>query len=84
VGKGDYNQRAMHDIDDTTRKEVLGEVIMDELKAIREYVEDVPKIKAQAHQTNTTVNEINDRLVVIESVLRDHEAEIRNLKHKPA
>lgn len=74
----------MHDMDDNTRREVLGEFLMDELKAIREYVEDVPKIKAQVHKTNATVNEMNDRLIVMETVLRDHEQEIRRLKQKPA
>lgn len=75
---------AMHEMDDKTRKEVLGEVLMDELKAIREYVEDVPKIKMQVHQTNTTVNEMNERLIVMESVIREHEGEIRRLKRKSA
>lgn len=79
---------AMHDMDDKTRKEVLGEVLgevlMDELKAIREYVEDVPKIKMQVHQTNAIVNEVNERLIVMESVIREHEEEIRQLKRKSA
>lgn len=72
----------MQNMDDQARKEVLGEVLMDELKAIREYVEDVPQIKAQVHKINATVNEINDRLVVIETVVRDHEHEIKLLKRK--
>ena len=35
----------MHDMSDEDRREVLGEALMHELKAIREYVEDVPAIK---------------------------------------
>jgi hypothetical protein len=57
---------------------------MDELKVIREYVEDVPKTTADVHQVKVTVNEINDRLGVIETVVRDHEREIRHLKQKAA
>ena len=74
----------MHDMDDETRKEVLGEALMDELKAIREYVEDVPAIKSELHQVKATVDEINNRLAVVETVIRDHERDIRSLKHKAA
>ena len=35
----------MHNMDDDTLKEVLGEALMSELKAIREYVEDIPLIR---------------------------------------
>ena len=35
----------MQNLSDKERKGVLGEVLMDELKAIREYVEDIPAIK---------------------------------------
>jgi hypothetical protein len=52
---------------------------MDELKAIREYAEDVPKIRVQVRQVNATVNEANDRPGVIEAPSRNHEGEIRRL-----
>lgn len=78
-------------MDDEMRKEVLGEVLMDELKAIREYVQDVPVIKQ-------TVERIDDRLEVVESdvkaikavvtdhsrQLQRHEVEIKDLKQKVA
>jgi hypothetical protein len=72
----------MHDMDDRTRKEILGEFLMDELKAIREYVSDIPKIKEDVHQIKVTVNDLSDRMMVVEAVLRDHEVDIRNLKAK--
>ena len=74
----------MHDIDDETRRAVLGEALMDELKVIREYVQDVPAIKADVHQVKATVEEINDRLGVIATVVREHEREIRGLKRTEA
>jgi predicted nucleic acid-binding Zn-ribbon protein len=74
----------MQSLDDDERKAVLGEVLADELKVIREYVEDVPEIKQKVHKINATVSEINDRLSVLESVVREHELEIRKFKTKPA
>ncbi len=35
----------MQSLSDDERKAVLGEVMIDELKAIREYVSDIPEIK---------------------------------------
>jgi 2-phospho-L-lactate guanylyltransferase (CobY/MobA/RfbA family) len=74
----------MHDMDDETRKAVLGEALMDELKAIREYVQDVPVIKRELHQVKVTVDEMNSKLTVVEAVVRGHEADIRKLKRKVA
>ena len=74
----------MQSLNDDERKEVLGEVLADELKAIREYVEDIPEIKQKVHKIDATVNEINGRLATIESVVKDHESDIRSLKRKVA
>ncbi|HUD06138.1 MAG TPA: hypothetical protein VMR18_04475 [Candidatus Saccharimonadales bacterium] len=74
----------MQSLNDDERKEVLGEVLADELKAIREYVEDVPDIKQKVHKIDATVNEINDRLSTIENVVKEQESDIRTLKRKVA
>lgn len=74
----------MQSLSDDERKEVLGEVLADELKAIREYVQDVPEIKQKVRNIDATVSEINDRLSVIENVVREHELDIKNLKAKAA
>ena len=70
----------MQSLDDDEQKQVLGEVLADELRAISEYVKDVPRIGQELHQAHATINEISDRLTIIEHVARDHEAEIRQLK----
>jgi DNA repair ATPase RecN len=70
----------MQSLDDDERKKVLGEVLADELKAIAEYVKDMPAIKEELHQVHATVNEVNERLSVIEHVVRGHEADIKSLK----
>jgi hypothetical protein len=74
----------MQSLDDDERKEVLGEILADELKAIGEYVKDVPKIQQEVHQIHATVDDMNDRLKVFEVVPKEHEADIRSLKHKAA
>jgi hypothetical protein len=77
----------MHDMDDKTRLEVLGEVMMDELKAIREYVADVSLLKQKLGNLNDRVDIMEQRLTVLERVVRAHESDIRNLqdrKHRTA
>ena len=74
----------MQSLNDDERKEVLGEVLSDELKAILDYVKDVPSIQQELHQVHATVNDISDRLSVIEHIVRDHESEIKSLKRKAA
>lgn len=74
----------MKSLSDDERKEVLGEVLADELKAINEYVKDIPKVKEEVHQVLATVDDLNERLTVMEHVIKSHEVDIRYLKHKTA
>lgn len=74
----------MQSLNDDERKPVLGEVLSDELKAILEYVKDVPQMSQELHQVHAAVNEISDRLVVVEHVVTDHEADLKHLKSKVA
>lgn len=68
----------MHDMDDDTRKEVLGEALMDELKAIREYVQDVPLIKADLQQVKTDVTELKSDMKVVKAAVTDHSQQLHN------
>ena len=63
---------AMQSLNDDERKAVLGEVLADELKAISEYVKDVPAMQQELHQVHAAVDDISDRLKVIEYVVREH------------
>jgi len=47
-----------------------GEILADELKAIGEYIKDVPKIQEEVHQVYATIDDMNDRLKVFEHVLK--------------
>jgi hypothetical protein len=74
----------MQSLSDDERKEVLGEVLGDGLKAILEYVKGLPSLQQELHQVHATVNDISDRLNVIEHVVKDHESEIKSLKRNTA
>lgn len=74
----------MQDTTDDERKDMLGEVLADELKAISEYVKDVPKIQEEVHQIHAKVDDMSDQCNAFKHVLKEHEEEIRPLKHKLA
>jgi hypothetical protein len=74
----------MLNMDDDTRKDVLGEAIMDELKAIREYVEDIPEIKKDIKDLQVRATRVEEGMNVIKAVVREHESDIRILKQKTA
>lgn len=75
---------SMQSLNDDERKAVLGEVLSDELKAILEYVKEVPALRQELHQVHATVNDISERLHVIEHVVKEHESEIKHLKPRAA
>ena len=74
----------MQSLNDDEEKRVLGEVLADKLDAIMDYVKNVPALGQELHKVHATVNEISDRLTVIEHVVREHESEIKHLKRKTA
>lgn len=65
----------MIDMDDDSRKEALGEVLFEELKAIREYVKDVPAIKQK-------VSEVDERLINVESDVKVVKAAVTDLSRE--
>lgn len=70
----------MHDMNDEDRKAVFGEAILDELKAIREYLTDIPVMNKKIDVLDEKVNALQLSDNVTKSVLREHEADIRMLK----
>ena len=74
----------MQSLNDDERKEALGEVLADELNAILEYVKDVPAMQNELHQVHATVNDISDRLSVLEHVVKEHESDIKQLRRRAA
>lgn len=71
-------------MNDDMRKEVLGEVLMDELKAIHEYVKDIPLIKKTVGEIDERLKTVETDVKVIKAVVREHDKEIKVLQQKVA
>jgi hypothetical protein len=74
----------MQSLNDDERKEVMGDILADELQAIREYVQDVPLIKQELHHVAAAVETISGHLSVISTVVKDHESVLQKLNQKIA
>ncbi len=62
----------MQNLDDEDRKAVLGEVLMDELKIIREYLEDIPVIKQDVKQLKQDIDELKSDMKAVKVIAKDH------------
>jgi 2-phospho-L-lactate guanylyltransferase (CobY/MobA/RfbA family) len=78
----------MQGLSDDERKQVLGEVLMDELKAISEYVQVLPIIQRDVEQLKLGVGELKDDMKVVKAAvtdqsrqLADHEARLTRLEN---
>lgn len=67
----------MQSLDDDERRDVLGEVLFDELKAILEYVQRIPFIEKK-------VDELDLRLTRVERIVEAHELDLRLIRQKLA
>lgn len=74
----------MQSLSDDERKGVLGEVLFDELKAIREYVQDIPLIKQKLQEVDERLINVEDRLLVVQAVVKSHVTEIKQLRQQLA
>lgn len=63
----------MQSLSDNERRDVFGEILLDELKAIREYVSEIPAIKQK-------LNEVDQRLIEVERIVKIHEVDIRQIR----
>lgn len=61
----------MHSMDDETRREVLGEALMDELKLIREYVQDVPQMKIDLAAVKNDLHNVSADVAIIKQAVTD-------------
>jgi hypothetical protein len=65
----------MQSLSDDEKKEVLGEVLSDQLQAILEYVQEIPLIKQKLY-------EVDNRLIEVERVVKIHELDIRQIRQQ--
>lgn len=68
----------MQDLSDDDRKTVLGEVLMDELKVIREYLEDIPVIKQKVTSIDERLSVVESDMKVVKAVLTDHSQQLQD------
>lgn len=68
----------VQDMDDKTRLALLGEVFMDELKVIREYLEDIPAMKKRLESVDQRLANVEADVHVIKMVVTDHSRQLNN------
>ena len=80
----------MQSLNDEERKDVLGEVLSDELKTILEYVKDLPVLKLDVHEIKNDASELKSDMKVVKTAvtdmsrqLVDHERRITRLEVAP-
>ncbi|HUD06499.1 MAG TPA: hypothetical protein VMR34_01300 [Candidatus Saccharimonadales bacterium] len=72
----------MQSLSDNERKEVLGEVLADELKAIRESVHDVPKISKKVDLLEEDMKEVKSDIKVIKAAVTDVSRHLKDHEHR--
>lgn len=79
----------MIDLTDDERREALGELLMDELKAIREGIDQLNGLPTQVQVVDTRLSSVEGDVTVIKAAVTDiskhvheHEKDIRYLKTK--
>ena len=71
----------MQSLNDDERREVLGEILADELQAIGEYVQDIPTIKRQVVQMHDKLDSLESRFGVFEHLVKTHDQQIIQLQN---
>jgi len=64
----------MQSLSDDERKEVLGEVLADELKLITEYVKDVPLAMRKIDSLGQDMKEVKSDIKVIRAAVTDNQS----------
>jgi hypothetical protein len=70
--------RTMQQLTEDEIRRIFGEVFMDELKVIREYLEDLLPVKADVAILKKDVAEIKSDMKVVKALLKDHSGQLNN------
>jgi peptidoglycan hydrolase CwlO-like protein len=70
----------MQSLNDDERKQVLGEVLADELKVIHELVSDVPKISKKVNKLYKDMQIVKSDIKTIKAAVKNHESRIVHLE----
>jgi hypothetical protein len=71
----------MQDLSDDDRKQILGEVLFDELRAIREGLDDVPR-RAEFNDLKAKVDEIGADIGTLKLVATDTSRQINDHENR--
>jgi hypothetical protein len=74
----------MQSLNEDEQRKVLGEVLADQLKAILEYVQEIPDVKRRLGNLETKVDKVDGRVIVVEAIVREHETELKSIKRQLA
>ena len=74
----------MQSLSDDERKLVLGEVLADELRAIHEYVKDIPGIKRDITTLKTDVHELKSDMKVVKVAVSDLSRQLHQVDRRVA
>jgi len=72
----------MQSLNDDERKQVLGEVLADELKAIHELVKDVPSIKNDIRELKENANELKSDMKIVKAAVTDVSKQQKDHEHR--
>lgn len=67
----------MQDLTDDDRRQVLGEILMDELKALREGISMLPT-RQEFKKLEEKFDKMSDDIDAIKSVTRNHSSKLQN------
>jgi hypothetical protein len=67
----------MYDMDDETKRQLFGEALVDELKAIREGISALP-IRMEFNELKADVEELKSDVKVIKAAVTDHSRTIHD------
>jgi prefoldin subunit 5 len=62
----------MHDMSDADRKAVFGEAILDELKAINEYVRIIPEMNKKLDKMDERITSVEETTSVIKPIVKEN------------
>jgi peptidoglycan hydrolase CwlO-like protein len=67
----------MQGLNDDEKRQVLGEVLADELKAIHDLVKDVPNVSRKVNKIEVDVESLKNDMKAVKAVVTEHSHEIK-------
>ena len=72
----------MQSLNDNEKRDILGEILSDELKVIHELVKDVPNISHKVDKIETDMETLKGDMKIVKAVITEHSKEIKDLDRR--